>query len=197
MPEEYPNNIIDRKADNIAAGSGDGTNQETAFPLDTVGPGFIQGFPRADIGPEDIVRKGVEGDLRDNRGYLFNTPLLRDNSKAGNHLMGLSLEDFECGQGVVTVTGFAKNIPVQGDDGVGPEDTGFGMAKSNLLSLGRSHPPGKMGGGFVGLRGFINDRRQCLIVQTELGEKFLSPWRGGSKDERAAGSEHVSIRTYE
>lgn len=143
MAEEFLDNLIDRQAHDIAVGTGDRLDQERSLALNAVGAGLVQGFSALDISLEDIVGKGIKGHQGGYGAQLDNGPVLHENGKTGDNLMGLPLESFQSGQSLVPVSGFAEKSLIKGDHGVGPNDAGIGGDCGNVLGFAQGHPPGK------------------------------------------------------
>ena len=92
MLQEQRYTGANRHAYNIGTGSLNGTDKKSAFALNTVRSGFIHGIACVDVGLEDRVGKGVEGDLCCSCQLFSAVFLLTDKGQAGNHLVRFPLQ---------------------------------------------------------------------------------------------------------
>jgi len=109
-----------READYVEVVADDAGNPAGGTALDGVGAGFVHGLAGGDVGGDFLVGEGEEGDAGDFGGYLGAGG--GDDGYAGDDAVGAAGEQTEHAGGVGWVFGFAEDVVVEGDGGVGAQD---------------------------------------------------------------------------
>jgi hypothetical protein len=55
---------MQREPDDVEVAALDAPDEGTSVPLNSIGPGFVQRFPRVYVSPDDVIAEVVERDLR-------------------------------------------------------------------------------------------------------------------------------------
>jgi len=102
----------------------------------------------------------------------------RDYGYAGMDLVDSVGELAEHSFGVGKICGFVEDFLFTDDGGVGTEDGGFRVASVDGLRFLEGEALDIGGGGFVGVKGFVDVGGEDVEAQAGLGEEIAAAGRG-------------------
>ena len=121
------------KADDVEVVALDAGDPASGEALDGVGSGFIHGLAGGDVGVDVFVGECEEADGGDFGGDFGAGG--GDDGDAGDDVMGAAGEKTEHAGGVGLVFGFAEDVAVEGDGGVGAEHLKSGRRRLRAIGF--------------------------------------------------------------